>query len=397
MLNATAAQPETAPLPLPAPAGPLLPVYPPFPMTPVSGRGSTLIDAEGRAWLDLYGGHAVASTGHCHPRVVAAIAAQASDLLFYSSAVALPIRERLARALADRLPAGLGRIFLCNSGAEANENALLLARRATGRTTVLALEGGFHGRTAATQAVTDGPKFERTARQAGLTPARKLPFGDLAALDAALDSSIAALILEPVQGVAGACALSVDYLRAARALCTARGALLIFDEIQCGVGRTGAFTAAELTGVTPDLLTLAKGLAAGLPIGAVAANEKAAAGLTHGDLGSTFGGGPVVCAAALANLAVISEEGLCARAAVAGHDLAAGALEIPGVIGVQGRGLLLGLRLDRPAAPVQKALWAHRILAGTASDPAILRLMPPLCLTGAEIAQFLGALRTVLS
>ena len=386
-----------APVPSAAPPGPLLPVYPPFPVTPVSGRGCTLVDAEGREWLDFYGGHAVASTGHSHPRVVAAIAAQAAELLFYSSAVALPIRERLAVALAERLPAGLGRLFFCNSGAEANENALLLARRATGRTAVLALEGGFHGRTAATQAVTDGARYERNARQAGLTPARKLPFGDLPALEAALDESIAALILEPVQGMAGARSLGEDYLRAARSLCDAHGALLIFDEIQCGVGRTGAFTAAELFGVVPDLLTLAKGLAAGLPIGAVAANERAAAGLTYGDLGSTFVGGPVVCAAALANLEVISDEGLCERAAVAGRKLATDSRTVSGVVDVQGCGLLLGLRLDRPASSVQRALWGHRVLAGTASDPAVLRLMPPLCVSDAELERFLEALRKVMS
>jgi acetylornithine/N-succinyldiaminopimelate aminotransferase len=218
---------------------------------------------------------------------------------------------------------------------------------------------------------------------------------DVAALDAAVDDTIAAVVMEPVQGLAGARDLSVEFLRAARRLCDARGALLVFDEVQCGVGRCGAFTAAEAYGVVPDVLTLAKGLASGLPIGAVMATPAIGDRLAVGDLGSTFGGGPVPCAAALATLDVIEREGLIANAVEVGDYLRAGALAL-GIPAVTGRGLLVGLRLGRPAVPVQRALFERRVLTGTASDPEVLRLMPPLSFNRREADLLLGALREVL-
>jgi acetylornithine/succinyldiaminopimelate/putrescine aminotransferase len=374
----------------------LLPVYAQMPLHPVSGRGCWLIDDAGEQWLDLYGGHAVASTGHSHPEVVAAIAAQAAKLLFYSTALPHPNRERLAEKLASLCPAPLEKIFFCNSGAEANENALHLARRVTGRRAVVSVRGGWHGRTAATLACTDGAHYEAGALRAGMPLSRKVAFGDIAGLAEMIDETVAAFIVEPVQGVAGARDCSREFLAAARARCDEAGALLIFDEIQCGVGRCGAFTAAESYGVTPDVLTLAKGLAAGLPIGAMIASGAAASVLKPGDLGSTFGGGPVVCAAALANLAVIEREGLIGNAAEIGAYLKARALEL-GVPEVTGRGLLIGLQLDRPAAPVQQALFKHRILTGTAASANTLRLMPPLCLSKSEADLFLNSLEKVLS
>ena len=373
----------------------LLPVYAQMPVRPVSGRGSWLFDEEGHEWLDAYGGHAVAATGHCHPHVVQAIGQQAATLLFYSTAVPHPNRERLADRLAALCPDPLARVFFCNSGAEANENALGIARRHTGRQTIVSLRGGWHGRTAATLAITDGAKYEEGARRAGVPLSRKVPVDDLAALDAAVDDSIAAVVMEPVQGLAGARDLSVEFLRAARRLCDARGALLLFDEVQCGVGRCGAFTAAEAYGVVPDVLTLAKGLASGLPIGAVMTTPAIGDRLAVGDLGSTFGGGPVPCAAALATLDVIEREQLIANAVEVGDYLRAGALAL-GIPAVTGRGLLVGLRLGRPAVPVQRALFERRVLTGTASDPEVLRLMPPLSFNRREADLLLGALREVL-
>ena len=373
----------------------LLPVYAQMPVRPVSGRGAWLIDAEGREWLDAYGGHAVASTGHCHPHVVAAIARQSQTLLFYSAAVPLEGRERLATELVARCPVPEARAFFCNSGAEANENALHLARRATGRSGVVAIEGGWHGRTVATLACTDGEKYQAWARAAGMPLARRVPFDDALALERAVDESTAAVIVEPVQGLAGARDCAPEFLHAARAICDRAGAALIFDEIQCGVGRCGAFTAAAAYGVVPDTLTLAKGLASGLPIGAVVVGPTLAGGVKTGDLGSTFGGGPVVCAAALATLEVIDREGLIANAIAVGAQLTRGARAL-GVSRVSGRGLLLGLHLDRPAATVQQALFACRILTGTASDPAVLRLMPPLTFSGAEADRLLAGLAEVL-
>ena len=374
----------------------LLPVYPPMPVRPVRGHGSWLVDEDGEEWLDAYGGHAVASTGHSHPDVVRAIAEQAAQLLFYSTAVPLPQREALAEKLAELCPDPLGRVFLCNSGAEANENALHLARRHTGRETIVSLRGGWHGRTAATLACTDGARYEEAARRAGVPRSRKVPFDDVAALDAAVDDTVAAVLVEPVQGFAGARDCSPGFLEAARRLCDARGAVLLFDEVQCGVGRCGAFSAAEAFGVTPDALTFAKGLAAGLPIGAVVASPRLTDSLVLGDLGSTFGGGPVPCAAALANIAVIERDGLIANALAVGEQLTLGARAL-GVRAVSGRGLLLGLHLDRPAVEVQRALFARRILTGTATDPRVLRLLPPLSFSPREADLLLGGLEEVLA
>lgn len=257
----------------------LLPVYAQFPVRPVSGRGSWLIDAAGDEWLDAYGGHAVSSTGHSHPTVVRAIAEQAARLLFYSTAVPHPNRERLADRLASRCPEPLRKVFFCNSGAEANENALNLARKATGRKLIVSLEGGWHGRTAACLAVTDGARYEEGALRAGIPLSRKIGFNQLEGLERAINPTVAAVILEPVQGMAGARAVDPTFLGRIRELCTEHGVMLIFDEIQCGVGRCGAFSAAEAFGVAPDLLTMAKGLASGLPIGAVLISETIAAGI----------------------------------------------------------------------------------------------------------------------
>jgi acetylornithine/succinyldiaminopimelate/putrescine aminotransferase len=366
-----------------------------MPVRPVRGHGSWLVDEDGHEWLDAYGGHAVASTGHSHPDVVRAIAEQAEALLFYSTAVSLPQREELAERLAAWCPDPLGRVFLCNSGAEANENALHLARRHTGRQVIVTMRGGWHGRTVATLACTDGARYEEAARRAGMPLSRKVPFDDIAALDAAIDATVAAVLVEPVQGFAGARDCSPEFLAAARRICDERGAVLLFDEVQCGVGRCGGFSAAEAFGVTPDALTFAKGLAGGLPIGAVVASPLLTDSLTLGDLGSTFGGGPVPCAAALANLAVIEQEGLIANAVSVGDHLVRGALAL-GVPRVTGRGLLLGLHLERPAAEVQRALFGKRILTGTATDPLVLRLLPPLSFSHREADLLLAGLKEVL-
>jgi acetylornithine/succinyldiaminopimelate/putrescine aminotransferase len=362
----------------------------------VSGHGSWLVDEDGNEWLDAYGGHAVASTGHSHPHVVRGIAEQAATLLFYSTAVPNPLRERLAERLATLCPEPLGRVFFCNSGAEANENALHLARKFTGRTRVVSVLGGWHGRTAATLACTDGARYEEAAARSGIPLSERVPADDVAALERAVDGNVAAVILEPVQGLSGARDLSREYLVAARRFCDAHGAALIFDEVQCGVGRCGAFSAAEAVGVVPDVLTFAKGLASGLPIGAVIATPAITATITTGDLGSTFGGGPVPCAAALATLDVIEGEDLVGNAIRIGERLARGARAL-GIRRVSGRGLLLGLHLARPAAEVQRALFGRRIITGTASDPEVLRLLPPLSFSEDEADLFLAGLKEVLA
>lgn len=373
----------------------LLSSYAQMPVRPIRGRGSWLIDDRGREWLDAYGGHAVAATGHSHPTVVRAIVEQAEQLIFYSTAVPHPLRERLAERLAVVCPDPLGKVFFCNSGAEANENAMHIARRHTGRQTMASVTGGWHGRTVAALAVTDGERYEAGARRAGMPLSKKVVFDDITSLEQVLDDTIAALIVEPVQGLSGARDCSPAFLAAARRICTERGIVLIFDEVQCGVGRCGGFAAAESFGVTPDIVTFAKGLASGLPIGAVVASPAVTASLGMGDLGSTFGGGPVPCAAALATIDVIEKEGLIANAMNVGAHLTRGAHGL-GIAKVSGRGLLLGLHLDRPAAEVQRALFEHQMLTGTAGDPKILRLLPPLSFSIKEADLLLDGLKAVL-
>ncbi len=374
----------------------LLPVYATFPLRAVAGHGSWLVDEDGNEWLDAYGGHAVASSGHSHPDVVRAIADQAARLIFYSTAVPHAGREELAEKLASLVPDPLGKVFFCNSGAEANENQLGLARRKTGRTMIVSMLGGWHGRTAATLACTDGAKYEAGAKRAGVPLSRRVPFNDIAALEAAVDETIAAVLLEPVQGFSGARTATKEFLHAARELCDRTGAKLLFDEVQCGSGRTGRFTAAEYFGITPDAIALAKGLAAGLPIGAVIAAPSLVDDIHVGDLGSTFGGGPVPCAAALANIGVMEREHLLENVRDVSAMLQAEAAQLPHVVAVHGAGFLLGLELDRPAADVQRALWAERILTGTSTDPKTLRLLPPLSFASDEAELLLAGLRKVL-
>ena len=374
----------------------LLATYAQFPIHPVRGEGSWLYEADGTRWLDVYGGHAVSSTGHCHPHVVGAIQDQAAELIFYSMAVPLPQRERLADELARRCPGDLSKVFFCNSGAEANENALLIARKATGRQNIVSISGGWHGRTLGVAAVTDGAKYQAPAVRAGVPLSIKVRFNDPKGFDAVVDETVAAVILEPIQGMAGAKDCTPEFLAAARAACDRAGAVLIYDEIQCGVGRTGKFTAAESFGVIPDIITIAKGLASGLPIGATVITTALAAKLDPGDLGSTFGGGPVPCAAALATLEVLDREDVLLHVERVSRQLIAGVKAL-GVKKVWGRGLLLGLDFGRPAPEIQKALWAKKILVGTSGDPNVLRLLPPLTLSAAEADLLLSGLKEVLA
>lgn len=377
-----------------------LAVYPRFDLRPQRGRGCELWDAAGRRWLDLYGGHAVAVTGHCHPHVVAAIAAQADRLLFYSNAVPLDARDRLFELIAELAPPDLAHIFLVNSGAEANEVALQLARRITGRTRVVCCEGGFHGRSLATLAASGIDHYRAFAVASGggelVASTSVCPFDDLAALEDMVDDTVAAVLMEPVQGLAGAREASVEFLAGARQACDRVGAQLVFDEVQCGCGRTGAFTAAQAYGVIPDLLTLAKGIAGGLPLGAVLVSGSVAGELGPGDLGSTFGGGPVPCAAAAATLEVVRDQGLAGRATRLEAEIRRRASALPGVRRVSGKGLLLGLGLDRPASEVQADLAERGILVGTSVDRTVLRLLPPLVVRGDELEELYDVLGEVL-
>ncbi len=373
-----------------APESALFPVYSLLDVEPVAGDGVWLETADGRALLDLYGGHAVALLGYRHPRLLAALRDQAEQLFFQSNAVPLAVRERAARRLADFAPPGLDAVFFVNSGAEANENALRLALRMVGRPRVVALEGAFHGRTAAAAAVTWRSKWYGFPR----TPfdVRFVPPEDVDALAAALaPGDVATLILEPVQGVAGAVALSDDYLAAARRLTTESGALLLFDEVQCGMGRSGAPFVAQACGVTPDLLTTAKGLAGGFPAGALLAPRALAERLRPGDLGTTFGGGPLACALVEATIDALEDEAVLENVRARAAQIRS-TCQVGPVVEITGRGLLVGLRTSRPAKTIQGELLERGILVGTSADPDVVRLLPPLILGGEHVELLAGAL-----
>ena len=366
-------------------------VYPLLPFEPVRGQGVYLHDASDRRVMDLYGGHAVAALGYGHPGFVEAVTRQTETMVFQSNAARLSVRDRAAEKLIEFADRELKRVFFVNSGAEANENALRLAFRATGRQKVIAIEHGFHGRTAAAAAISFGSNR-------GWYGFPSLPFetsfvarDDVDALTAAVDKDTAALIVEPVQGLAGAYDLSPEFLRAARTLTRAAGAMLIFDEVQTGMGRLGAPFGAGLHGIEPDLLTTAKGLAGGIPAGAVLMRPEIAKDLKAGDLGTTFGGGPVASAAIEAVIDTIVAESLLDNVREVSSKIRASCQTGP-VESIHGLGFLLGLKTTIPAARVRDALLAKNILTGTSTDAHVLRLLPPLTLSCEHVERLATAL-----
>jgi acetylornithine/succinyldiaminopimelate/putrescine aminotransferase len=366
-------------------------VYPMLPFTPVRGLGVHLENAAGRRVLDLYGGHAVAALGYGHRDLSETLARQSRQLVFQTNALPLKVRDEAAEKLAAFGPPGLGRVFFVNSGAEANENALRLALKVTGRTKVVAMEHSFHGRTAAAGAVTYGAAktwygFPRTPFDVQFVPRN-----DLDGLAAAVDSSTAAVIIEPVQGLAGAFDFAPEFMHASRAACDRAGALLIIDEVQTGMGRLGAPFGAQLFGVRPDLLTVAKGLGGGFPCGAVLLPHTIAADLKPGALGTTFGGGPMACAAINTVIDVIERDDLLANVRTVSAAIRASCCVGP-VESIQGLGFLLGLRTRGKAAAVRDALLARDILVGTSADPHMLRLLPPLILSTEHVQRLAAAL-----
>lgn len=373
-----------------------IPTYSKMPIALVRGEGSYVWDTDGRRYLDFYGGHCVALLGHCPPRVVEAIREQSGTLLFYSNVCYSPVRAEAAELLARCAPEGLGHVFFCNSGTEANETALKLARAFTGRSGVIAMEGGFHGRTLGSLAATWEEKYRKP--YAGVLPhTHFVPFGDLDAAAAVLerDADVAAIILEPIQSMAGVTEAPEAYYQGLRELCDRAGTLLLFDEVQTGVGRTGTFSISEQLGGRPDLVTLAKSLGSGVPVGAVLVSDAIAATVQPGDQGTTFGGGMLAMAAVTATLQTLLNDGLMERAREIFEQIRA---HLEGrVAAVRGRGCLLGIDLGRPAGPVIRALREHGVLTGGASDPNVIRLMPPLTATAADVDLFLSTFDDVLS
>ena len=372
-----------------------IPTYSKMPMALEEGDGAYVWDADGNKYLDFYGGHCVALLGHSPEPVVEAIKEQAEKLLFYSNVAHNSTRARAAKRLTDLAPDGLGNVFFANSGSEANETSLKLARKYTGRSGVVALEDGWHGRTLGSLATTHDEKYRKPYLDV-LPDTTWVPVGDLEAAEAILSKEeTAAVILEPIQSIAGMKEIPADYVQGLRELCDQYGTLLAFDEVQTGVGRTGTFSMAEQLGATPDLISLAKSLGTGVPVSAVLVDDAVAATVESGDQGSTYGGGMLAMAAVKATLETLVEENLMARAAEI-HELVMKKVG-PFVEEVRGRGCLMGLKLDRPAGEVKDALREHGILVGGSSHPHVLRIMPPLVVSNDDVDRFADALHTVLS
>ena len=372
----------------------LAPVYAQWPLAVVDGEGVYLRTRDGRRILDLYGGHAVAALGYGHSRWRRVLEDQSRSLLFQSNAVPLEVRARAAARLARFAGQGLDTVFFCNTGAEANENALKLALRITGRRKVVAIEGSFHGRTAAAGAVTWGAAAKWYGFPRAPFDVEFLPRGDLDAVARVVGTDTAAVIAEPVQGVAGAVDLGAPFLAALRARTHETCTMLILDEVQCGMGRTGFPFAATMHGVAPDMITTAKALGAGFPCAALLMADHVASHLKTDDLGTTFGGGPMACALIEAVVDIIESEGLLANV-----RRLAGRIRETCVVGpvtaVQGAGFLTGLRTRRPAKDVQRELMDRDILTGTSADPHVVRILAPYVLEESHVAELRDALASL--
>jgi acetylornithine/N-succinyldiaminopimelate aminotransferase len=368
----------------------LLKTFKTLPLDVERGADVWVWDSAGRRYLDLYAGHAVCSTGHCHPKVVAAIQQQAATLIFYSNVAGSPLRDAAAGQLLAHAP-HFSSVLFANSGAEANENALKMARRHTGREHIVAMDGGFHGRTAGAMSVTGVAKYRATS-QPLLPGVTFVPFGEAPRVG----TDVAAVIVEPVQSMAGMKTAPPSWFHELRAACDAAGALLIFDEVQTGIGRTGSMFFSGRDGVDADLVTLAKGIGSGFPLSAVLATAPVAASVQYGEYGATYGAGPLAMAAMQATLEVV--DGLLPSVREVGGYLAGRCAAVAGVAEVRGLGLLLGLKLQggADAGAAQRALLDAGFITGTADEPSVLRLLPPLTLTREHVDAFVPVLESVL-
>ena len=374
-----------------------LATYKKMPVVAERGEGVWVYASDGERYLDLYGGHAVAGTGHCHPHVVKAIREQSEKLLFYSNLVYSETRARAAEKLVSIAPDLLTKAFFCNSGTEANENAMRMARMATGRENIITFSGGFHGRTADAISATFLGKYREIGKP-NVPGHLKAEFGNIESLSAIADDLVAAIMLEPIQSMAGVKMAEPSFYRALRELCDQRGIVLIYDEVQTGVGRTGEWFFAGGSagdGVVPDVITLAKSLGSGVPVGACLVTEAIASHIKENDLGTTFGGGMIAMAAVTATLEAIENDRMLHNVREVERYLRERLREIEQVVNVRGRGFLLGLEFADKAKPIHGALLEKKIITGTSSDPKVLRLLPPLSLSKNEAHLFVNTLAEV--
>ena len=373
----------------------LFDVYPIFNIEPVKAKGCSVWDVEGREYLDLYGGHAVISIGHSHPTYVRRMQEQVEKIGFYSNSVEIPLQKQLAQKLGNLSGYPDYSLFLCNSGAEAIENALKLASFHTYRKKIISMKNSFHGRTSLAVEITDNEKIKAPVNHTG--NATLIDLNDTATLKSLLEEGdVAAVVIEGIQGIGGIYGPTNEFLETAREYCTKHGTVLIMDEIQSGYGRTGRFFAHQFTSVKPDLITVAKGMGNGFPVGGVLISPDFQA--SYGLLGTTFGGNHLACAACIAVLDVMEEEGLIGNAEKTGDYLMEELSTIPGVKDVRGRGLMIAVELDNPVKEVRSALLFDRgIFTGSAKSPNVLRLLPPLCVTMEDCSKFVNAFKDVMT
>ncbi|MCE6988346.1 aspartate aminotransferase family protein [Dyadobacter sp. CY323] len=371
----------------------LFDVYPLYDIEPVKARGSYLWDQHGTEYLDLYGGHAVISVGHCHPYYVDMLTRQLNAISFYSNSVKISLQEELAEKLGELSGYPDYRLFLCNSGAEANENALKLASFHNGRTKVISFTKSFHGRTAGAVAATDNLSIVAPVNYN--KHVTFLPFNDVDSAENGITDEVCAVIVEGIQGVGGIQVCSDEFLQTLRRKCDETGAILILDSVQCGYGRTGKFFSHQFSGIDPDIISMAKGMGNGFPIGGILISPKFKA--SYGLLGTTFGGNHLACAAGVAVLDIMKNENLIGNAAEIGDYLMDGIKEIGGYKELRGRGLMIGIEFDFPVKDLRnKLLFEHKMFTGVAGTSTI-RLLPSLALGKKEADMFLEALRKEVS
>lgn len=372
----------------------LFDVYPLYDVTPVSAKGIEVTDNKGHKYLDFYGGHAVISIGHTHPHYVNRLKEQLDNIGFYSNSIQNPLQQQLAEKLGQLSECEDYKLFMCNSGAEANENALKLASFHTGKSKVIAFKNGFHGRTSAAVAATDNPSINAPINQQ--QEVTFLPLNDFDAFEKAVaQGNYCAVILETIQGVGGLDEPSTEFIQYVAEKCKSNNVVLIADEVQCGFGRSGKFFAFQHHNIQPDIISIAKGMGNGFPVGGVLIHESFKA--SYGLLGTTFGGNHLACAAVLAVLEVLEQENLTRNAANLGVYFMEKAKEIPTVKNVKGRGLMLGLEFDFEVASLRKNLiYNQRVFTGGAKDKHVLRFLPALNITEQQIHQFFDALKAEL-
>ncbi|MGI8897780.1 MAG: aspartate aminotransferase family protein [Pyrinomonadaceae bacterium] len=376
-----------------------LATYKKMPIVAERGEGVWLYASDGQKYLDLYGGHAVAGTGHSHPHVVAAIVEQAEKLLFYSNLVYSEVRARAAEKLVSIAPESLTKVFFCNSGTEANENAMRMARLASGRENVITFSGGFHGRTADAISASFLGKYRELGKP-NVPGHLQAEFGDIESVRKLADETVAAIMLEPIQSMAGVRTAAPQFFRELRKVCDTKGIVLIYDEVQTGVGRTGEwfFAGCEAGGgIVPDVITLAKALGSGIPVGACLVSEKITSHIKENDLGTTFGGGMIAMSAVTATLEAIDNDSMLENVKEVEAHLRHRITEIPQVKQVRGLGFLIGLEFTDKAAPIHQGLLERKVITGTSSNPKVLRLLPALCLGPSEVDLFVNELKTVIA